>query len=1306
MSPNTDNVPFDWLAFVLLQHLIRGNDDEIYSFHNSKLVINGETFSITSPTLPEKEQKPRFKLLTERLGLANADSELLGKIWLYALSKGDVNKKRLLERGQQAILRHGEIEAPFTPWRMAVESRLYKACPQMNATVERLTPKQQLQREQPLELGPILTDWPKRLLNDIEWAYTEAPLPDVPPLPLDKVWVDVQFIEPLETGFLLQDESFLNALEHRYEESQWLALPAHFVIERLHGSAALIGAPGIGKTTLLKWLARHIVRQSEGAFLLPLFVPLRRYALEKKRQTGLDIIDFALKQCGITHPIQMQRWGNTLSHLSGLDTNTVLFLLDGWDEVPPESRESLLDEIRHLTHAFTILITSRPSAYPRALPVDKFYEITELSPESINVLVQRWFEVAGVSTQADTMMAHLDAYPDLGHLARNPFLLSLLCGITFQSSDNKTLPTSRTGLYQRTVEYITTHHSKRYPHWPFNAIRRRQVERLALWLLSEAPNAPRYVFDGQDVLTCCEDKELLPQILQPSRLLSQWDMHRESLHFLHTTFHEYLAAQGLQNSSQEQVQRLFEDRRHDLGWQEVFRFMAGSHIGVDHAFWQAIQQLATKPDRFGLIYVRLATFVAERYGRNGGFDLLGMDLRDKLWDCIYRGFHIHLFVDAYAQLDTEHYICRVQNVVSTLNNERLRMRFLRTLGRIRTPQASQALVDNILSGDVNVGAVATYAANRVLDNNGVKRLRDALDQDQYDLGLPIQKTIIRALGYAKDYTVTQRLATIARTVPDLFEDALRSLSRIGGNTAIQLLTEMLDKTNIRKQKALLIRALGDIREVGARDRLLEELALCSPEEAFAEEILNALSEMPISRNSEVIVTFIAPDKPERIRVAAAWALMEAMEQTAFRALVEAAEKDISEAVRIAALAALRLRARTFDVHWLQERVEDEHCNSLERANALEALLVAVAKHPAGRPDLWPYDGAGLRQVAMALTLKALAKPYPELSFTAASRSYLLGHDIAPRLTEICIDRTFPHNVREAACNSLGKLKYRESASVLLGLIEHAPSVPDDEEVPLTDLDEHLSRAAAEALINIDPGLALSRTEETIWNALANFAIKNGCLVFDEYILDTNGRVMAGHLPISNVERPGKDMKRILILASNPVDSSRLRLDEEIREIENGLQRAKFRENLTLKSSLATRSDDLRRAMLDFRPNIVHFSGHGSEEGIYLEDESGYAKPIVGEALANFIHFFAESVECVVLNACYSETQAQAIARYIPYVVGMKQSIADRAALKFSVGFYDALGAGESVKRAFSMGCIAIQLENLDEYDKPVLHKTD
>ena len=180
-------------------------------------------------------------------------------------------------------------------------------------------------------------------------------------------------------------------------------------------------------------------------------------------------------------------------------------------------------------------------------------------------------------------------------------------------------------------------------------------------------------------------------------------------------------------------------------------------------------------------------------------------------------------------------------------------------------------------------------------------------------------------------------------------------------------------------------------------------------------------------------------------------------------------------------------------------------------------------------------------------------------------------------------------------------------------------------------------------------------------------------------------------------------KKILFLSANPKGTSQLRLDEEIREIKEGLRRSKKREGFAIETGHAVRYREIWRAILDSGPNIVHFSGHGlGDEGLVFEDEAGQQKLVGAEALAGLFKLFADQIECVVLNVCYSEVQARAIVEHIPFVVGMNKAIGDRAAIEFAIGFYDGLGAGKTVEFAYELGCNSIKMAGIPEHLTPQL----
>jgi hypothetical protein len=178
---------------------------------------------------------------------------------------------------------------------------------------------------------------------------------------------------------------------------------------------------------------------------------------------------------------------------------------------------------------------------------------------------------------------------------------------------------------------------------------------------------------------------------------------------------------------------------------------------------------------------------------------------------------------------------------------------------------------------------------------------------------------------------------------------------------------------------------------------------------------------------------------------------------------------------------------------------------------------------------------------------------------------------------------------------------------------------------------------------------------------------------------------------------------ILLLSADPTNATRLRIGEELREIQEKLQLARLREKFNLDQRMSVRPTDISQALLDIQPHIVHFSGHGTESGtLCFENRVGEIHPIMPDALAALFEQFASQVCCVLLNSCYSEIQAAAIAEHIDYVIGMNKAIGDHAAIAFSTGFYQALGAGRTIEEAYKLGRVQIRLHSIPEHLTPVL----
>ncbi|GAA3282716.1 CHAT domain-containing protein [Dactylosporangium vinaceum] len=171
----------------------------------------------------------------------------------------------------------------------------------------------------------------------------------------------------------------------------------------------------------------------------------------------------------------------------------------------------------------------------------------------------------------------------------------------------------------------------------------------------------------------------------------------------------------------------------------------------------------------------------------------------------------------------------------------------------------------------------------------------------------------------------------------------------------------------------------------------------------------------------------------------------------------------------------------------------------------------------------------------------------------------------------------------------------------------------------------------------------------------------------------------------------KSEQVVLYLAAAPRDMEPLRSDLEMRKVREKLQRSRDRERFRLEWCPAARFEDISQALIDYEPQIVHFSGHGDEDGnLCVEDELGDRDLVTPEGLADLFGQHRDSLRCVVVNACHSVQLAETLATRIQYTVGMRNMIADDASIQFSVGFYEGLFGGLPIPRAFTRGCAHVR----------------
>lgn len=184
---------------------------------------------------------------------------------------------------------------------------------------------------------------------------------------------------------------------------------------------------------------------------------------------------------------------------------------------------------------------------------------------------------------------------------------------------------------------------------------------------------------------------------------------------------------------------------------------------------------------------------------------------------------------------------------------------------------------------------------------------------------------------------------------------------------------------------------------------------------------------------------------------------------------------------------------------------------------------------------------------------------------------------------------------------------------------------------------------------------------------------------------------------------------VLYLAANPDKSNPLRIDAEVRRVQEAIRGSLFRDNVKVEYRPAADLSSLIHGLNDHRPRIVHFSGHGNEGGIATDGgkvNKATAKTLSFDLLAKALLATDSPPEIVVLNSCKSSSARKALLTAtnpaVKIVISMRASVTDIAAAAFAIHFYAAIAAGQSVKAAFEQGKVAVEAASIGDVDTPEL----
>jgi HEAT repeat protein len=196
---------------------------------------------------------------------------------------------------------------------------------------------------------------------------------------------------------------------------------------RVRTKAVVAGAPGCGKTTLLRYLAWRTLEASER---LPVFLELKTVTEDAFTRAEHDLDELLFTEA-VARPLDLH--GAEYERLRAafrarLAAGEVAIFLDGLDEVSgtdffPRLCAAVIEFTRGVYRDNTLVMTSRPYALPARLEGLKKMEIAPLNQRQTEEFIAHYY---GSAPDAQQLLRTLRQRRALRELLRVPFLLTVV----------------------------------------------------------------------------------------------------------------------------------------------------------------------------------------------------------------------------------------------------------------------------------------------------------------------------------------------------------------------------------------------------------------------------------------------------------------------------------------------------------------------------------------------------------------------------------------------------------------------------------------------------------------------------------------------------------------------------------------------------------------------------------------------------------------------------------------------------------------------------------------------------------------
>jgi hypothetical protein len=178
-----------------------------------------------------------------------------------------------------------------------------------------------------------------------------------------------------------------------------------------------------------------------------------------------------------------------------------------------------------------------------------------------------------------------------------------------------------------------------------------------------------------------------------------------------------------------------------------------------------------------------------------------------------------------------------------------------------------------------------------------------------------------------------------------------------------------------------------------------------------------------------------------------------------------------------------------------------------------------------------------------------------------------------------------------------------------------------------------------------------------------------------------------------------DKITILMFSADPTGQSEgkggVQVGKHCREVSNAIQRSGGDDRIDLDHQPATNLDNLISQITKQNPDVVHFVGHGSTDGVQVYDDDSGAKLLETDEIKDMFQAI-DCVRLVVLISCMSEPQANAISSTGCVAMGSSDKITVSESVNFATTFYNSLGNSQSIRSSFNLARTRVDHGDLGE----------